>query len=185
MQVKKKPIPFAKRLSLQRSTSYDDEELSDDDLPLATSLSQHLQRCISGVEKINTRYEEESDRSSPLLSKTSKRKLVLDSSDDEANDASKSDSLLSPKSLKDLQQSVKEKENRLAELKQAEVYKKIHNVEELQQLTTMWKIGCQVALRDLLVKLQEHGPMTMPMLMQKFNIGPKFLTYNPESDKFL
>ncbi|CAH0554700.1 unnamed protein product [Brassicogethes aeneus] len=77
------------------------------------------------------------------------------------------------KKIKYLELSNKGKKEKLAKLKQAEVYKNLHNVGELENLTKIWTNGCKLALEDLLKQLQAHGPMDMPMLLRKLNIPEK------------
>lgn len=213
----KKAASFTKRLSMKKSQSFADSDYSDDDdLPLVpknTSLSQNLRYCT--VEDGQIMTDKEASKTKVILnssdlecknleqatmekqpnSRMSKRRLVLDSSDEEVsksvtteNEPKRTLILGSCNAAGDLEQLcrlVKEKEDRLAKLKQAEVYRRVHNIEELEQLTGRWKKGCQDALRQLVVRLQEHGLISsLDMLMRKFSIGPDVFTYDPQTDRF-
>lgn len=73
--------------------------------------------------------------------------------------------------IKNLEIQVKEKQKKLDNLKQAEIYKTKHNTKELKNLTEIWRKGCIRGLSDLLTKLQTHGPMTMSALLNNLHIS--------------
>ncbi|KAB0802387.1 hypothetical protein PPYR_04573 [Photinus pyralis] len=66
---------------------------------------------------------------------------------------------------------IKLKEAQLEDLKRAAIYAKLHNVQELDELTLVWKQGCNKALCYLLEKLQEHCQIEMPILLRRLNIS--------------
>lgn len=199
----KKSASFNKRLSMKQSQSFADSDYSDDDdpplVPKNTTLTQNLRDCTVQVDKITTEkgsvvldssdfeaknLEQATVEEKQSNTRTSKRRLILDSSDEEVSNEPKRTSE-SAVDLEQLCRVVKEKEDRLAKLKQAEVYRRIHNIEELEQLTVHWKKGCQDALRQLVVRLQEHGLVSsLATLMRKFSIGPDVFTYDPQTDRF-
>lgn len=72
--------------------------------------------------------------------------------------------------IEEIKKRIKLKETRLEDLKRAAGYAKINNVQELEELTRVWKDGCNKALDHLLAKLQEHCQMEMSSLLKKLNI---------------
>ncbi|XP_030768209.1 dentin sialophosphoprotein-like [Sitophilus oryzae] len=67
---------------------------------------------------------------------------------------------------------IRDKEALLASMKQTQVYKKKHNAEKIKIDSNVWLNGCQSALKDLLCRLREHGPMEMELLVKNLMIPP-------------
>lgn len=74
------------------------------------------------------------------------------------------------------------KEQQLLHLKQANIYQKLHKVKEIEQLTLLWKNGCIHVLSDLLLQLQNHGPMDMVTLLQNLNIPKNIISCTSDGD---
>lgn len=100
---------------------------------------------------IQQNYLEEDDfTSSPTDDKFNRKKIIAD--------------------IKKLETDIKKKKEIVTNLKQAEIYKNKHKIEDLNKLTDVWKNGCRLALFDLLKQLQAHGPIEMSSLLKKFKV---------------
>ncbi|XP_066260958.1 flap endonuclease 1-like [Euwallacea similis] len=65
---------------------------------------------------------------------------------------------------------VKQKEETLEKMKRAQIYKDKHSPLEVKKSTDVWKIACEKSLKDLHLKMQEHGPIEMNNLIKKIGI---------------
>ncbi|KAF7270243.1 hypothetical protein GWI33_016791 [Rhynchophorus ferrugineus] len=65
---------------------------------------------------------------------------------------------------------IRQKEEKLEQLKRARVYKTKHSPEKVAVHSTKWLNSCRQALMDLLVKMQEHGSMNMEILVKNLKI---------------
>lgn len=88
-------------------------------------------------------------------------------------------------SVTELEKRIAGKKQYLEELKRAEVYKKAQNVDELKNLTNLWKKGCESALRDLLKQLQQHCQINMETLLNNLKVPKDKINYDPLNDVFL
>lgn len=68
------------------------------------------------------------------------------------------------------------KEQQLRRLKQANVYQKLHKINEIEQLTLRWKRGCIQVLPDLLLQLQRHKHMDMSTLIENLKIPKSIIS---------
>nr|XP_022918522.1 uncharacterized protein LOC111427553 [Onthophagus taurus] len=156
-----------------------------------SQLKSHTQRSID-LEKMNKKK-----KLAKNSSKLSLKKTMSDSfeSDDEFLKEPKStQSLKKAKPINKsgliekiikLQKTVSEKESILERHKQAEIYRKLHNVNKLAELKSMWTHGCKIALQDLLVKLREIDPnFDMPKLLTRLKAPAGLLKYNEENCDF-
>lgn len=198
---------FARRLSMKKT--YSQDELTDKEEFLNTPKSstasliaeQFTKECNVVLEDINCLDDDDVGKSTPK--KLNKKRCVIYSSDEDdfvssqpTNEGSdknerSTENECDEKVIEDwnekvnqIKSRIKQKEEQLGELKQAAIYKKLHNVAELDQLTTIWKKGCQDGLRHLLSKLKEHAEMDMPTLMKNLNV-PTAIVYNVETDSFV
>ncbi|XP_066155226.1 DNA ligase 1-like [Euwallacea fornicatus] len=69
--------------------------------------------------------------------------------------------------LKDI---IKKKEETLEKMKRVQIYKDKHCLTEVKKSTDVWKIACENSLKDLHLKMQEHGPIEMNSLIKKIGI---------------
>ncbi|ERL88834.1 hypothetical protein D910_06216 [Dendroctonus ponderosae] len=74
------------------------------------------------------------------------------------------------KLISKMEREVEAKKETVESLKRAQTYKKLHNLEELQNSTEQWLRGCRLGLQDLLRKRQEHEEIQMESLMVKLRI---------------
>lgn len=72
--------------------------------------------------------------------------------------------------ITDLEKIIKIKREKYEKLKQAEVYKKKHDVNNITNETHVWLKGCANGLEDLLRKVQETSSKDMLTLMQELKI---------------
>ncbi|XP_056634802.1 uncharacterized protein LOC130443925 [Diorhabda sublineata] len=73
--------------------------------------------------------------------------------------------------IKAIEKSISDKKIKLENLKRASLYKSKHNVEELNNVTEIWRRGCNLGLEGLLKQLQLHGPMDMSTLLRNLQIS--------------
>lgn len=92
---------------------------------------------------------------------------------------------ITEKTLKQVENRVTEKEDKLERLKRAEVYLKKHNINELNDLTSMWKSGCCQALKDLLGLLKSQENVDMVTVLRRLNIPENMIRYNSENGDLL
>lgn len=156
----KSKVPFKKRLSMKKSISSD----SEPDIFL-----QEITNSQKSSESTDCRVHLE------MMSVLSGIEKIKEEEKD-----------VTEKMVNEIEKRIKEKEDKLTRLKQAEVYSKKHRVDDLKALTLTWKNGCQQALTDLLVLLKSHNnDMDMVTLLQKLNIPDNMIQYDYESDQFL
>ncbi|CAG9761360.1 unnamed protein product [Ceutorhynchus assimilis] len=104
-----------------------------------------------------------------------KKTFSTEDSDDEMftstpdEDKKQSENLL--ELVTSVEKEVKQKEDLLEKLKQAEVYRKRHCPEKLQQSIDLWLKGCNESLDDLLIIVQKKGPRDMNMLLKELHIS--------------
>ncbi|KAJ3643203.1 hypothetical protein Zmor_025927 [Zophobas morio] len=92
------------------------------------------------------------------------------------------DKFPSTEDIQNLEKQVNEKRKLLDDLRQAEIYKKKHNLKELQELTARWKTGCILALNDLLPQLQQHAAIDMATLLKNLHIPPEMVTLSQDGN---
>ncbi|GJQ76006.1 hypothetical protein Trydic_g18060 [Trypoxylus dichotomus] len=84
-----------------------------------------------------------------------------------------------------LEKTIQDKESQLQKLQQAEIYRKLHKLNDIKSETNTWKIGCQEALQDLLKKLNEHSSIDMVTMLNNLKVPQDMFKYDPENDCFL
>lgn len=70
----------------------------------------------------------------------------------------------------DIEKEIRQKQEKLEKLKQAQVYKKKHSPEKLKVSSDRWIEACRAALNDLLTKMLEHGSIDMDTLIKNLNV---------------
>lgn len=73
--------------------------------------------------------------------------------------------------IKAMEKNINDKKIKLENLTRASLYKSKHNVEELKNITEIWRQGCTLGLEGLLKQLQSHGPMDMSTLLKNLQIS--------------
>lgn len=91
---------------------------------------------------------------------------------------------INPAEIEKLETEVEKKRQLLQDLKQAGIYQKTHDVENLRKLTNTWKNGCISALHDLLPQLQQFGVENMDMakLLIKLRVPQNLITLSPNGE---
>ncbi|RZB39907.1 hypothetical protein BDFB_010452 [Asbolus verrucosus] len=89
---------------------------------------------------------------------------------------------VSESDINKLEKQVQEKKRLLENLNQAEIYRKLHDVDKLQELTVTWKRGCISALNALLTHLQTHADIDMAMLLNNLRVPKKLITLSQSGD---
>ncbi|KAL1498264.1 hypothetical protein ABEB36_009089 [Hypothenemus hampei] len=79
------------------------------------------------------------------------------------------------KIIKDLEKKSKEKQDTLDRLKRAQIYRNLHNPDQLKVLSNQWLEGCQKALSDLLLVVQKNEPMEMNVLLENLQISSEMI----------
>ncbi|KAL3270297.1 hypothetical protein HHI36_009348 [Cryptolaemus montrouzieri] len=77
-----------------------------------------------------------------------------------------------------LEKEIEEKRLIVDELRRAKLCKKMHDTNELKNLTSIWKSGCVIALNDLLKQLNKHSQIDMVTLLKKLNIPQDTFDFN-------
>lgn len=146
----------------------------------------------------NLKESEINKNSSNTLSSSSLERIVISkkrkniSSDEEGllssqyslNSHSKSDSI-QKNNIKEIKQQIKMKVSLLDNLKQASIYKKLYDTEELKKLTTIWKEGCKKALEDILEMLKQRERIDMKTLLNNLKIPSNLIEYDVETDSLI
>ncbi|CAH1115175.1 unnamed protein product [Psylliodes chrysocephalus] len=116
----------------------------------------------------------ENHSKSKNFSKTVISQLSFDDEDEDAftstPDREKNEKRELIEKIKDLESKIKIKKQKVDNLNRASVYKSKHNVNELKQLSDTWRQGCVLGLNELIVKLQNHGPIDMTTLLRNLRI---------------
>lgn len=145
--------------------------------PITTSHSSEAykeKKLAVSLERLPTKKSNSSNKL-PL----SKLRFDTENSDDEIftsspiDDKKHRDNLI--KLIDDMKMEVRQKQETLEKLKQAQIYKKIHSPDKLKNLTDVWLKGCKRSLQDLHQKMQGMGPMDMNTLISKLGIPEKVI----------
>lgn len=167
-RVNEKPkVSFRKRLSMKKSKCSDKSD-SDEFSPSPVSSQDHSQQFKNQVTTLTEL---------PLLYETTE---VKDQNTLVENDF---DYEVTEEMLRQIESSIREKEEKLDALRRAEVYSKKHKVDELNKLTLKWKTGCIQALEDIQELLQKNNDKKMDMmtLLRTLKVPENILKCNSEN----
>lgn len=89
------------------------------------------------------------------------------------------------KMVQDLKRRIKRKEEELKDRKQAQIYKKKHDVKTIRMLIETWREGCQNALRELqsILRMQGHQ-FSLEEIINKYGFPHNLVRYSAENDDF-
>ncbi|KAG5872338.1 hypothetical protein JTB14_023605 [Gonioctena quinquepunctata] len=138
--------------------------LSDDFINGSVKTTEIPEACLGSKKNIckkssfvdNLEDEEDAFTSTPDKEKNEKRYLI--------------------EKIYILENQIREKRKKLENLKQASVYKAIHNIEDLGKLTEKYREACVEGLRGLLSQLQAHTSISMPTLLHNLHIPGEMVT---------
>lgn len=166
---------------MKKTIISDDEDFEDiannkNKLTLARKVSVGNKQNSKGEKKKSKALKTtiSSEKEFKVLKQTKSVTSVIDDDEDAftstpERDQNEKNSLI--EQIKTLENEVKVKRKKVEDLKQAQIYKTKHNIEELKNLTDIWREGCVKGLHELLTKLQMHGPMKMSTLLHNLNIS--------------
>lgn len=155
----------------------DFENITNNKKKLTLSRKESLDKKQKSKEEKNkskvlkTTYSDE--KCSKVLKQTKSITNILDDEEDaftSTPERDKNEKVTLIEKIKTLENEVKVKRKKVEDLRQAQIYKTKHNIEELKNLTNVWREGCVKGLHDLLAKLQMHGPINMSTLLNNLNI---------------
>lgn len=171
---KKKPI---KRL-LSMKRSYEAQDICDSDKEFSSRItsSQFTSETTDSTSTKTTRYqllygELDTDASKSLIQSNQQNLAILSHPEEHVK-----------LEIKYILDRISNKEKYLDSLKQSNIYEKLHKVDEIKQLTLLWKNGCIKALSDLLEQLQSHGTIDMNILLRNLNIPSSIISYTSDGD---
>ncbi|KAF5291999.1 hypothetical protein FQA39_LY14116 [Lamprigera yunnana] len=154
-----KPKGLFKRLSMKKSTTT--EDLCD---------SEDFTSTLSSPQPLSVSVDSSVDN----VFKSKKRRIISDD-ETEVEVTAEDFKEIDVKTIAEIQDRIKTKKAHLEQLQRAEMYKKKHDAEELQEVIATWKTGCNNALNQLHERLQNHGPITMTQLMERLQVPIELL----------
>ncbi|GLG95191.1 Uncharacterized protein GBIM_02227 [Gryllus bimaculatus] len=153
-------------------------------------LTKRLKTNLSSPQSCDEKKKENSVVSSDLQSddQITKSQIIMAENSKVENDGNE---ILLPAgditedTLKEVRKRLKEKEEKLKDLKLAQLYKRKHDVIILQKLIHTWLEGCQTALQELQTVLLNQGhQFTIEQLLNQLNIPHELVKYRRDTEDF-
>lgn len=186
----KDELSSTKPIILSEDEDFMDTKENKKKLKLCRTESLEKKQKCKVDNNINLKSTKSSEKNSKTLkSLKSSTSSILDDEEDaftSTPEREKSEKIALIEKIKIIENEVKQKRKNLEDLKQSQIYKSKHNVEQLKILSNVWREGCVKGLNDLLSKLQMHGPMNMSTLLNNLKISSemvKSLKLNLDEEK--
>lgn len=170
--IEKPKVSFRKRLSMKKSKSSNNCDSENEFSPSPVGSQGHLQEFKNQVTTLTAL---------PLLYETTN---ANDHGSSIQNDFVYE---VTEEMLRETENSIRQKEKKLDDLKRAELYSKKHKLDELNELTLKWKTGCIQALNRIQELLQKNNEKNMDMmtLLRTLKVPENMIRCNPKNGELV